>query len=109
MSFQLQKGVDLYRLVAPDGTEGDAVEYGYPASVEYDGKLHVVYCDDPTDEDPDLILDGKLLVECGTPVAVDANVEFVEEDDEDDAGVFIQEDDEDDDLGPEDGDDPDAA
>lgn len=32
---------EAYRIVAPDGAESDAVEYGEPAVLEYEGDLYV--------------------------------------------------------------------
>jgi len=49
MPFKIESGYSLYRVVGPDGEEGDAVEYGTPAFLEIGHHLFMVYIDDPNE------------------------------------------------------------
>jgi hypothetical protein len=105
MSFQLEKGDDLYRIVGPSGEEGEVVEYGVPATlVANDGNLYLAYCEDlDDDEQPDEALEGKIFHCVPVLAAVVEGVEFVDEDgvplaaddDDDDDDELVDDDDED--------------
>jgi hypothetical protein len=106
MSYRLEKGDDLYRIVGPSGEEGEVVEYGVPATlVANDGNLYLAYCEDlDDDEQPDEALEGKIFKCVPVPAEVVEGVEFVDEDGvplaaDDDDGDDDDEDDEDDDDG----------
>jgi Ran GTPase-activating protein (RanGAP) involved in mRNA processing and transport len=49
MPFLIESGYSLYRVVGPDGEEGDAVEYGTPAFLEIGHHLFMTYIDDPNE------------------------------------------------------------
>ena len=113
MSFQLQKGEEFYRLVAPSGEEGELVEYGEPATVLVGGDLYLAYCDiDDEDAEADGLLEDKVFKCVPVQADVTEGVEFRDEegnlivaedddadgnDDADDEAVIVGDDDEDDD------------
>jgi hypothetical protein len=49
MPFKIESGYSLYRIVGPDGEEGDAVEYGTPAFLEIGHYLFMCFIDDPNE------------------------------------------------------------
>ena len=49
MPFKIESGYSLYRIVGPDGEEGDIVEYGTPAFLEIGHHLFMCFIDDPNE------------------------------------------------------------
>ena len=79
--WTLELGDDHYQIVAPDGTESGAVEYGELAVVEYDDDLYAAFVPSREEEDDDFGLEVFALE--AQPTAV----ETVEFEFEDEAGV----------------------
>ena len=106
MSFQLQKGEEFYRLVAPSGEEGELVEYGEPATVLVGGDLYLAYCDIDDEDDEDAEADELLEDKVFKCVPVQADVtEGVEFRDEEGNLIVAEDDDADDGNGDDDDDD----
>jgi hypothetical protein len=87
--FILQLGEEDYRIVAPDGTEGDVFEYGDPAILPYKGQLYMAFAPNDEDEHEDLETHVWLLIKQATDVEEVSFAEPVGEDD--DAEVAIDE------------------
>lgn len=71
--WTLELGDEHYQIVAPDGAESGAVEYGEPAVVEFDGDLYAAFVPSRDEEDEDFALQVFCLE--AQPTAVEV-VEF---------------------------------
>lgn len=54
MKITIESGEEAYRLVGPDGDEGDLVEYGLPAVLHLGGDMYAAYIEDPEAEDEEM-------------------------------------------------------
>jgi hypothetical protein len=91
MPLKIESGYSLYRIVGPDGEEGDAVEYGTPAFLEVGHHLFMAYIDDPNEP-------GEHEAQLYELTPIVADVEDVEfEGDEPDSGDLGDEDDDEED------------
>lgn len=58
MSWKVEYGDALYRIIAPNGEEGRPVHYCYPASIEYEGRVYICYMNgDEADEETSPVYD----------------------------------------------------
>ncbi len=104
MGFIVEQGEKHYRLVAPDKTEGDLVEYGEIADVEYMGETYIACCDMEGEDEVVSILPGDAWVVKIVPaVSSQVDVQFSDTDEGEEVDAEIEEDDEDEDGDEEDG------
>lgn len=76
MSGTIRKYEDTYCIVAPDGTESDAVDYGEPAILEINGRLHLALL--PSEDEIYELLGEQIF--CLEPI--ETEVEEIEEDED---------------------------
>ena len=79
MKIEIEKGEDAYRLVGPNGQEGDFTEYTEPATITIGGKVYWALLPDAETEYEEF---GSFVYPLGQPIETEV-VELVEDDEED--------------------------
>jgi hypothetical protein len=84
MKITIEKGAPGYRLVGPNGEEGELAEYGEPATLEIDGALYFALLPSEEEEFEELGSSVFSEADCETEVV---EVDFEEDDEPEEVGA----------------------